>query len=74
MTLTYVDAGILIAAARGGEARSERALSLLLDSDRTSAASAFLRLEVIPQAAFHQRANGVSGIRTAVRLARHPGA
>ena len=45
MTLTYVDAGVLIVAARGGEARSERALALLLDAGRTFAASAFLRLE-----------------------------
>lgn len=60
MTLTYVDAGVLIIAARGGEARSERALALLLDSGRTFAASAFLRLEVIPQAAFHKRTNEVA--------------
>ena len=60
MTLTYVDAGVLIIAARGGEARSERALALLLDSGRTFAASALLKLEVIPQAAFHKRTNEVA--------------
>lgn len=60
MTLTYVDAGVLIIAARGGEARSERALALLLDPGRTFAASAFLRLEVIPQAAFHKRTSEVA--------------
>ena len=60
MTLTYVDAGVLIVAARGGEARSERALALLLDAGRTFAASAFLKLEVIPQATFHKRANEVA--------------
>jgi len=60
VTLTYVDAGVLIIAARGGEARSERALALLVDSERTFAASAFLKLEVIPQAAFHKRTNEVA--------------
>lgn len=60
MTLTYVDAGVLIVAARGGEARSERALALLDDPGRTFAASAFLRLEVTPQAAFHKRADEVA--------------
>lgn len=60
MTLTYVDAGVLIVAARGGEARSERALALLLDAGRTFAASAFLRLEVIPQAVFHKRTTEVA--------------
>jgi predicted nucleic acid-binding protein len=56
VTLTYVDAGVLIVAARGGEARSERALALILDSERTFAASTFLKLEVIPQTAFHRQA------------------
>lgn len=60
MTLTYVDAGVLIVAAQGGEARSERALTLLFDAGRTFAASAFLKLEVIPQAVFHKQANEVA--------------
>jgi predicted nucleic acid-binding protein len=60
VTLTYVDAGVLIVAARGGEARSERALALLEESGRTFAASAFLKLEVIPKAAFHKRRNEVA--------------
>ena len=60
MTLTYVDAGVLIVAARGGETRSERALALLGDPGRTFAASAFLRLEVIPQAAFHKQADEIA--------------
>ena len=60
MTLTYVDAGVLIVAARGGETRSERALTLLFDTGRTFAASAFLKLEVIPLAAFNKQANEVA--------------
>jgi predicted nucleic acid-binding protein len=60
VTLTYVDAGVLIVAAQGREARSERALTLLFDAGRTFAASAFLKLEVIPQAVFHKQANEVA--------------
>ena len=65
MTLTYVDAGVLIVAAQGGEDRSERALTLLFDAERTFAASAFLKLEVIPQAVFHKQANDELGLAEA---------
>jgi predicted nucleic acid-binding protein len=54
--LTYVDAGVLIAAARGGNEQSARALEILDDPEREFAASLFLRLEVLPQALFHKRA------------------
>ena len=55
MRLTFVDAGVLIAAARGGTEQAARALAILDDPDRQFAASVFLRLEVLPQAAFHKR-------------------
>ena len=57
MKLTFVDAGVLIAAARGGSDQAERALAVLDDPEREFAASAFLRLEVLPQAAFNGRAS-----------------
>lgn len=60
MTLTYVDASILILASRGEEGLSRRALDLLDDPDRTFAASSYLKLEVIPQAAFHKRSDEVA--------------
>lgn len=60
MTLTYLDASILILASRAQEGLSRRALDLLDDPDRTFAASSYLRLEVIPQAAFHKRAEEVA--------------
>jgi len=56
VTLTFVDAGVLIAAARGGDEQARRAMAILDDPSREFAASSFLRLEVLPQAAFNRRA------------------
>jgi hypothetical protein len=55
LTLTFLDAGVLIAAARGGNDQAQRAMAVLDDPDREFAASPFLRLEVLPQAAFNKR-------------------
>ena len=55
MTLTFVDAGVLIAAARGGNIQAARAMEILDDPEREFAASPFLRLEVLPQALFNRR-------------------
>ena len=60
MTLTYVDAGVLIAAVRGQASQAERALAILDDPDRQFAASSFLRLEVLPQALFNKRNDEVA--------------
>jgi len=53
--LTFVDAGVLIAVARGGSEQAARALDILDDPDREFAASPFLKLEVLPQALFNKR-------------------
>ncbi len=55
MKLTFVDAGVLIAAARGGTEQAGRALEILDDPNREFAASPFLQLEVLPQARFNKR-------------------
>lgn len=60
MTLTFIDAGVLIAASRGGTEQAGRALAVLGDPTRTFAASPFLRLEVLPQASFHRRAEEIA--------------
>ena len=52
---TFLDAGVLIAGARGEDADRERALGVLADSERRFVASSFLYLEVAPKAAFHKR-------------------
>jgi len=46
---------VLIAASRGGPEQAARALAILDDPARQFASSAFVRLEVLPQARFNQR-------------------
>ncbi|HEY6141146.1 MAG TPA: hypothetical protein VI670_25605 [Thermoanaerobaculia bacterium] len=43
MKLTFVDAGVLIAAARGGNIQAGRAMDILDDPERQFASSPFLR-------------------------------
>ena len=52
MKLTYVDADVLIAAAKGTEALSEPALDILDDPERNFVCSVYLKLEVLPNAVF----------------------
>ena len=54
MTLTFVDAGVLIAAFTGKSGLAARALAILDDPDRLFASSDFVRLEVLPKALFHK--------------------
>lgn len=56
MKVTFIDAGVLISAARGGSSSSLDALSILDDPGRSFASSVFVRLEVLPKALFHRRA------------------
>ena len=53
--LTFVDSGVLIAAARGTEEVARRAMAVLDDPERTFASSALVRLEVLPKAFRHRR-------------------
>ncbi len=53
--LTFVDSGVLIAAARGAEDVARRAMAVLDDPERSFASSAFIRLEVLPKALRHRR-------------------
>jgi predicted nucleic acid-binding protein len=55
MIITFIDAGILIAAARGQSEVSARAMAVLDDPDRTFASSEFVRLEVLPKALFNRK-------------------
>jgi predicted nucleic acid-binding protein len=49
MALTFIDSGVLIAAFRGRDELSERAMAVLDDPDRSFASSEFVRLEVLPR-------------------------
>jgi predicted nucleic acid-binding protein len=53
LTPTFVDAGVLIAAACGVPEISERALRFLDDPDRAFVTSDFVRLEVMPKPWYH---------------------
>ena len=55
MTVTFVDAGVLIAAARGRADVFARAMEILDDPERTFASSEFVRLEVLPKAVFNRK-------------------
>jgi hypothetical protein len=52
MTLVYIDAGVLIAAARGGDEEARRAFEVLGDPGFTFASSVFVQLEVLPNPAY----------------------
>ncbi|URD51511.1 PIN domain-containing protein [Chroococcidiopsis sp. CCNUC1] len=55
MTCTFLDSGVLIAAARGEGAIAQRALAILRDPNRDFASSIFLKLEVLPKAIYNSR-------------------
>ena len=57
MTLvrTFLDAGVLISAARGMGKEAEQALQIMRDPNREFASSKFLKLEVLPKAIFNKR-------------------
>lgn len=53
--LTFVDAGVLIAAARGTGAKALAAFSVLDDPDREFASSLFVQLEILPKAIYNKQ-------------------
>lgn len=55
MKRTFIDAGVLVAAARGVGEISEKALEVLQDSDREFASSIFIKLEVLPKAVYNRQ-------------------
>ena len=56
LTLTYIDSGVLIAAARGVDDVAALALPFLADPKRQYVTSDYVRLEVLPKATFYNRA------------------
>ena len=47
MTITFIDSGVLVAASRGVEDLSDKALSILASTEREFASSTFIKLEVL---------------------------
>jgi predicted nucleic acid-binding protein len=52
---SFIDAGVLIAAARGTQAVSAAAMQILSDPDRTFLSSLFVRLEVQPKPVYFKK-------------------
>ena len=59
MTRTFLDAGVLIAAARGLGIIPVRAHAILDDVDRTFVTSEYIRMEVFPKALYHRQSQEV---------------
>lgn len=55
MKKTFIDAGVLIAAARGTSDVAAEAMKVLDDPNRVFASSIFVRLEVIPKSIYNKR-------------------
>ena len=60
MTLTFVDSGVLIAAARGVGTIQQAAEAILFDPNRTFASSLFVQMEVLPKPLYFKRLGEVS--------------
>jgi len=52
---TFVDAGVLIAAARGKDAEAAQAMRILDDPNREFVSSPFLKLEILPKPIYEKR-------------------
>lgn len=71
MTLTFVDTGVLIAAARGDGNACRRAFAILDDPQREFASSFFVKLEALPMPTYHRRDNEVAFLETFFAGVKH---
>ena len=54
---TFLDSGVLIAAARGKRTLADAAMQILDDPEREYVSSDFVKLEVLPKALYHKNAD-----------------
>ena len=54
-TLTFIDACVLMAAARGTDDIASRAMAILDDPNREFASSSFVKLEVLPKSVYEKQ-------------------
>lgn len=64
MKRTFIDAGVLIAAARGQGEVAHAAMTVLDDPDREFASSTFVKLEVLPKPVYNRRQSEVDFYET----------
>ena len=62
--LTYLDSGVLIAAARGTDIVSLKATSILDSKQRQFSSSPFVRLEILTKAKYHKQQDEVNFYET----------
>lgn len=55
MIRTFIDTGVLIAAARGTDETVQTAVNILQDPNREFASSPYLKLELLPKAIYNKR-------------------
>lgn len=60
MIKTYLDSGVLIAASRGIDLESLKAISILDSNEREFCSSCFVRLETISKATYHKQQDEVN--------------
>ncbi|AMW26898.1 hypothetical protein [Arthrospira platensis] len=64
MIRTFIDAGVLIYAARGQNEIAELALQVLEDDRREFASNIFVKLEVLPKAIYNQQSSEIKFYET----------
>lgn len=64
MTISFIDSGVLIAAARGEGVIAKNALDILKNPDLEFASSFYVKMEVLPKAIFYQNDNEVEFYQT----------
>lgn len=69
MKRTYLDASVLIAAFRGNDMLSRRAMAILDDPGRQLVVSDYVRLEVLPKPTFLKRSEEVEFMRAVLDTA-----
>jgi predicted nucleic acid-binding protein len=62
--LSYLDSGVLIAAARGTDIVSAKATSILDSKQRQFSSSSFVRLEILTKAKYHKQQEEVNFYET----------
>jgi predicted nucleic acid-binding protein len=60
MIRTFIDTGVLIAAARGTDETVQTAVNILEDPNREFASSPYLKLELLPKAIYNKRQPGIT--------------
>ena len=64
MTITFIDSGVLVLAARGVEELSEQAISTITANDRELASSSLIKLEVLTKANYCRQTDEIEFYET----------